>query len=221
MTFIDESAVDWDTTGVIPPIEGQDSQAGDPEFLRTEISEPPTESYDPLDPRFIAAKRRVGGAPEYERKLKGLLKGAFDLTVGNTATVADAASIYQYQAKIVEKGAVLAVKNQTFARGIDFLTEGTENPAIAFAAAVLPLALQIIRNHEPVLEPAPRGIKIPFTKRTFRIPIKVGIKLGRLRAATYEPRHMYNVVLGNPDVVATLTKQGVTIAPFSRAGKES
>lgn len=213
----DETAVDWEETNELP---GGDSQLFDPEFLRTEVNGQPEETYDEVDPKFITAKRKPTGAPEYEKKLKGLLKGAFDMTVGSSATVVDAAAIYQYQGKIVEKGAILAATNKSFARGIDFLTEGTENPALAFAAAVLPLALQMVRNHEPVLVPAPRGIKIPFTKRTFHIPIKLGIKLGRLRAATYEPRHIYNVVLGNPDVMATLAKQGVSVAPFSRAGTE-
>lgn len=224
--FVDEGSINWDDTQELPSLDVDSSPFfnGEPDnqdFLNDEPNPQPAETFDAVDPKFITAKRRPTGAPEYEKKIKGILKGAFDMTVGNTATVADAAAIYQYQGKIVEKGAILATVNPTFARGIDFLTEGTENPTIAFAAALLPLALQLVRNHEPILEPAPRGFKVPFTKKTFRIPIKVGIKLGRLRNATYEPRHMYNVVLGNPTVIATLEKQGVSIAPFSSAGRRT
>lgn len=214
--YVDDGNINWDDVTSIP-----DESLPDPSFLQTEINDQPPETYDPLDPKFIGAKRKPTGAPEYERKIKSILKGAFDMTVENSATVADAAAIYQYQGKIVQKGAILAADNRTFARGIDFLTEGTENAAIAFATALFPLALQLVRNHEPVLEPAPRGFKLPFTKKSFRIPIKIGIRLGRLRAATYEPRHIYNVVLNNSSVRETLEKQGKTVAPFDRTGRRA
>lgn len=206
----DEGGVNWDDTQEIPTVTDNE-----PDFLKSEINEQPRELFDALDPRFVAAKRRPTGAPEYEKKLKAILKGAFDLTVQNPATVVDAAAIYQYQERIVTKGAILATENKSFARGIDFLTEGTENSTIAFAAAVLPLALQIVRNHEPILEPVPRGFMIPIIKKKIKIPIKVGIRLGRLRNATYEPRHMYDVVLKNPEVMATLLKQGITVAAYT------
>lgn len=186
----------------------------EPEFFHTETAGVPEPEYSPLDPKFVANSRKPSGAAGYEKKIRGLLKSAFNGTVSHTATVADAAAIFQYQDGIVEKGALLAVDNKNFARGIDFLTEGTENATIAFALAALPLVAQLLRNHEPVLEPAPRGFTIPIIKRKIKIPIKVGIKLGRLRDFTYEPKHMYGVVFNNPEVRATLEKQGTKVASF-------
>lgn len=184
----------------------------EPSFLEMGPPSVETPIYDTVDPKFVRAPRKPSGAPAYEKKIRGLLKGAFDFTVGSSATVTDAAAIYQYQDNIAVKGALLAAENASFAKGIDFLTEGTDNATLAFVLACFPLAVQIIRNHEPVLEPVTRGIKIPFTKKTFKPPIKLGIRLGRIRAYSHDPRHLYTVVLDNDSVKAELKKQGVNVA---------
>src|SRR5207253_718918 len=107
--------------------------------------------------------------------------------------------------------------NTAVASMVNFLDEGTSNPVGAELVAAFPLIMQLIRNHEPVLEPAPRGFKIPFLKhrdgtpRRFELKWKVGIRLGKLRNRTYDPVELENFVFDNPEVKAQIAKRKLIV----------
>lgn len=177
-------------------------------------------SYDTPDLALADKRKRPVGAIKYEKKVRGILQTGFKLTVTNPATVTDAASILMEGPKIATTLGDLAASNDRVARAVDFLTEGNESPVAAACLAVTPLLLQLIRNHEPVLEPAMRGWKIPFTKR--RINLRFGIKLGRIRALTNDPGELYSHVYNNPRISAALRKQDIVPAkPANRRGRQS
>lgn len=174
-----------------------------------------SDDYDEPDPKFVKGRKRPRGAVTYEGKVNSVLNSAVRFAVTNPATVPDAAAILQYGPGFSEKLGELAATDPKVARAIDWLTEGTENTYLAFATAALPLVMQIVRNHEPVLEPKTRGIpygrKDPKTgqRKTFRL--KFGVKLGRLRAVTVDPKLLESNVFDNEHMIIALEKQGITV----------
>jgi len=182
----------------------------DTEFIEPEPPEPSVITADvegnQPDATIIDPKKRSRTAEAYEKKMRGLFRTGFHLTVSHPATRPDAAAIVMHAPEISKKIGDLADADPRIKKGIDFLTEGTENPYLAVIAASVPFALQLLRNHEPQLVPAQRGIKIPFTKR--HIAFKFGIKLGRLRAATVPSEDLTSFVFGNAGVRDAMKKAG-------------
>lgn len=172
------------------------------------------EPYDSPDTGIITQRQRPQKAKTYERKVKSVLSAAFKVTASHPATVPDAAAILMYGPNLAEKAGDLAADEAWAARAIDFLTEGAENSKLAFASAAGIFALQILRNHEPSLQPNPdrKGFKIPFA-RGRRMKLKFGIKLGRVRELTHEPTALSDYVFSNPAVMAALKKQGINVQP--------
>lgn len=170
--------------------------------------------YAEISPDILRKHRRANGAAGYEAKVNDLLHIAVAYTARHSATAPDAAAILIHGKSVAAATGDVAAKDPRVAAAIDFLAGGTGNPYVAMAMALAPLALQLIRNHEPVLAPAPRGIKIPFTKIRFRIPIKLGVRLGGLRAVTNDPKKMYEFAFTNPDIKKRLDDMGIDVAPY-------
>lgn len=183
-----------------------------------EETEVPEQTIDPDAPDADLAKgpTRARNAVAYENKVKGILGFVATALLPHEGTGADAAAIYQYGANFSKTWGDVAAKNKEVARVIDALTTQTDSPYLSAAMASLPLVLQVVRNHEPELQPVPRGIKIPGTKKTFRIPFKVGLKLGRLRGYTHDPDALYDAVMSDPKIQAQLAKRGIKLPKRGR-----
>ena len=198
------------------------------EFL--EQSEPTPSDLDDSEPTEPDAatitKQRPRGAITYQKKARSILREVFDMTCTNSATVADSAALLLYADNLSEKAGDLAATDKNAARVIDFLSgDVTENYYLALGLAATPLILQVIRNHEPTLEPVPRGFRIPFVKdkngqpRRFRI--KFGIKLGRLRPITKDPQAITEYVYSNPKIQAQLAKRKIRVAKYPSKRRRS
>lgn len=176
-------------------------------------------TYDEPSLTFVKPPPKPHKAAEYQKKAQAFFQVLFRATVDNSATVPDAAAIIMHGPAISEKAGRLAAHDERIARGIDFLTEGSENPYAALAIASAPLLMQVIRNHEPVLAPVHRGIRVPFTQR--RLKLKLGVKLGRLRTLTNDPGALYRHVFNNADIRASLLKQNITVAPLRQRTRDT
>jgi len=181
------------------------------EFLRAE--QPQLERED-VDASMLEPRKRTPTARKYERKVAGVFSIAVKVTAAQQSTLADSAALLLHGPDISQKMGDLAADNARVARIIDMITDQTENPATAVIMASAPLILQLIRNHEPVVEkehakPA-RQWKIPLTKKVVRF--RVGIKLGkRLKNMTNEPVALQRHVFSNPEIQAALKKQGINV----------
>lgn len=199
---------------------------GDPTFggpaepisLDPEPEIPDTSPAD--DPGYVHADastiggspRRQRGAAAYERKLRAIFATGIKITAQRPSTVPDSAALIIYSPKVAKTVGELAASDPRIARGIDVLFDGTNSPWLNAAVALAPLASQMIRNHEPVLEPRSRGLKVPFTRITFNFPFKLGIKLGILRNVTNEPQSFADWVFSQPEVQEAFKRQEVPLA---------
>jgi len=183
-------------------------------FFNDEAETPTAEAFsgsnDP-DPQFLEQPPRPKKARDYERKVASPVRFAIKALIQNPSTMADAATLIQYGPDFCVAAGDFANENANAAKIIDFLCDGTENAALAFVAASLPIALQIMRNHEPTAEASPaREIRIPFTKRTWKMKVKVRLPW-RMRMFTQDPTDMTLGVLQTPGIVEALAKQGIRI----------
>lgn len=167
------------------------------------------EKADEPDTSLLDKRKRKPGAEKYEKKARNLFQFAFSAAIRNPKTVPDAATILMYGPEVAEAWGDLAVENEWVAKAIEMMSDTTENAIAAFMLSTVPFIMQLVRNHEPVAEVEPRGIKIPFTKRTIRV--KFNLKLKRFRAMTHEPVAITNHVFGNPAVQEKLRQQGIII----------
>lgn len=181
-----------------------------------------SDTYDEPNTAFVKKTRKPRNALTYQRKAEGILNLALRLTADKPATVADAAAIIQYGGPVAERIGILATHDDKVAAALDWIDGGTENPYLATILVAAPLILQVIRNHEPVLEPAQRGLRIPFLKdkngipRRINLPIKIGVRLGALRNATHDPEQLSYSVFGNPEVKAKMEKEDIKVSLYDR-----
>jgi len=205
----------------------------EPEVIETE--------YDQPDGNFVGAKWRSPVAKKYEKKSKDILNVLFRLAIQRESTIPDAAAIIMYGPDLAEKAGDYAAVNRNFRRGIDMVTGGTENPALAFALAAAPLALQAYRNHQEYLSPSAaiatvrenrkaakqrpaKRLKIPFTGRY--IEFRFQWKLFKIEAVTNDPQALAVHVFTNPEILQSLEKAGITLpfemgSPNGATGKRS
>lgn len=176
------------------PDEEQEPQQEIP-FLATEDIDTPDD--------FLKGQPRPRGAIQYEKKIKRIEVSFMRYTIQNPKTVADAAALITYGAQVAKAGGDLAAKDKRFANAVDFLSEGAGNPYLEFGMAVGVMAMQIMRNHEPVVEKeAKHSIKL-FGRK---FGLRIRIKLGRFRRLTQEPAQFTASVLGNEEVQRMLLK---------------
>lgn len=180
----------------------------DPDFINEE-----EQAYDAPVMDFVTGKSRSRKAVAYEKKTASLFNGLFRVAIANPATVPDAAAITMHAKPISAAMGDLADADPRIERAIDFITSGTENPYANMVAATIPLVLQLVRNHEPVLEPKMRGVKIPFGKRKGeRLTLKFGVRLNGIpRNLTNDPNTLSDYVFNDPRVIDALRKQGLNV----------
>lgn len=198
MTAAEDSYTQDPFLNLDPPEWADDEETVEPQeipFLATEDIDTPDD--------FLKGQPRPRGAIAYEKKIKRIEVSFMRYTIQNPKTVADAAAIITYGAQLAKSGGDLAAKDKRFADAVDFLSEGAGNPYLEFAMAAGIMAMQIMRNHEPVVEREPKH-KIRIFKREFGLRIR--FKLGRFRKLTQEPKQFTADVLGNPDVQKMLVK---------------
>jgi hypothetical protein len=160
-------------------------------------------------PEMTEKPKRSLRAKRYEKQVGTVLGAATRAAAEHPSTIPDAAALLYYGRNVAEKMGDLADADERVRKAIDIFSGGVENPYMAAFSSVAILGLQLIRNHEPKLEPEVRGLRIPFTKRT--IKLRFGIKLGRVRALTHDPKELTRAAF-TTDVVAFLQKQGVRVA---------
>lgn len=161
---------------------------------------------------LVAAKPdRSERAKEYEEKVAGVLNVLMRAFAGNPATVADAAAVIEYGPALASKTGDLAAHDATARKIVDFITTGSDNPYVAVMVAALPLAAQILRNHEST-EAKPFEVKIPFTKKTIRPKFRIRLRNPLLRAMTSSPGALVRKIFTNPEYVAALHSQGIDVA---------
>lgn len=182
------------STKVTPIFEDQDPPG---DFPKTAIAEAP---------------QRTQRAKEYEQKVDGLLGQIMQACVASERTVADGAAILAYGGAVSSKAGDLADHDPKVRRAIDIITAGSENPYLALGLATLPLAMQIVRNHETEEMGKTVGVKIPFTKRTFKWKIKFRIRNPFLRSMSKDPEAFTRSVFSDPDVAAALASQNIEVA---------
>jgi hypothetical protein len=202
---------------------------GEPAPDATEFTQPNAD--------FIEKTNRPPVAKQYEKKLRKVFGGLFRAAVANEATLPDAATILLHGPELAEKAGDLANVDKRVRRGIDMLTEGVENPYLAFAFAAAPLAIQLYRNHQeqinpklvaqafkarrevlanaPAAEMTGREIKIPFTKKTIRVRFRLSIPA--VDTFTNDPQAMAEYVFTRPDIVSAMADQGIR-NPYSTNG---
>lgn len=167
-----------------------------------------TPEFEP-DLSLIDSKPRGAKAKKYEKKVAGLFSVGVKVTIAHPRTLADSAALLMYGPNIAEKAGDLAASNERAAALIDMITDQTENPATALIVASIPLALQVIRNHEPQLETKERGIPVGRGRRIkFRIPFRLG---KRMKNVTRPPDVIAHEVFSNEKVQEALARQGINI----------
>jgi hypothetical protein len=189
------------------PLPGDDEENPFDDFLNSERPE-----FDEPDAALLEPKKRTPKARKYERKVAGLFSIGVKLTIESEKMVPDAAAMLMFGPDIAQATGDLCAVNERAARIIDAITDQTENPATALMMVGVPFVLQVLRNHEPVMERdngrRPRVLKIPFTKRQLRF--RVGIRLGnRMRNMTNDPVALKRHVFTNPQIISSLQKQGI------------
>lgn len=191
---------------------------GDLKVEDLDIEEPvPFEAinYTEPDEKFVKAPRRPPHARVYELKVVKALDTGMRLAIQNPDTVADAAAIIMYGPSFSSAMGDWAARDSRVRRAIDFITEGADNPAAAAVLALLPMALQVLRNHEPIVEAEPRTWKLRFRKHI--ISIRLRLKLGRLRNLTNDPEDFATHVFSNPAITDALNKRGIQVADIKQS----
>lgn len=152
-------------------------------------------------------------AEEYEKRVQSILNDGIRMCAASPRTVADAAALIAYGDSVASKTGDLADADPRVRRAVDFITSGTENPYLAMAIATVPLAAQIIRNHETKNNVDARfNVRIPFTKKTLRIPFRIRLKNPVLRSVTQEPSALSTAVFSNPLIAQKLKEARIAVA---------
>ena len=159
-----------------------------------------------------AAPERTRRAEEYERKITDVLSQIMRMCAANEGTVADAATLIQHGPAFASKAGDLADQDDRVRKAVDMITSGTENPYIALGLATLPILAQVMRNHETGDVAKRVHIRIPFTKRSFKLPFKLRLSNPFVRSLTVPPEHITMATFGNPEIRTALAQQGIDLA---------
>lgn len=173
----------------------------DPRFVGPDTDTP--------DESFIQPETQTPRAKQYTKKVRKSLNGLMRAAFVKNETVPDAAAIIMHGQEVSKAWGDLADSDIRVRKAIDFIGGGVSNPYLAAISATLPLVLQMVRNHEPVLEPTMRGI--PIGRNGKRLNLKLGVKLGILRPGTNDPQRLVETTLTNPRVVEALKKAGIDV----------
>src|SRR5215831_349641 len=197
---------------------------------------PGEDDYDEPSPEFIDKRYRGPVARKYEKKIRKGLNTIFRQCVAHEATVPDAAAIIMHGPQFAEKWGDLANVDPRVRRGIDMLTDGTENPYLAAAAASLALFIQVYRNHEESMSPKAvvetvktarrqakerpaREFRIPFTKRTLQI--RFHLHVPAVENFSNEPAALARYVFENQEILDQLETAGITHVAYNGSNQRS
>lgn len=201
-----EDAPDVGTSSTFDDVDDMMSPPDPPDDI--EIEDAPQKR----DVSFLNPKARKPLAATYERQVKKTLGTITRELIQRPNTVADAATLIQYGPKFSRAVGDLAAESPPIAKFIGVAETVADNTVLAFLTSTTALVTQLVRNHEPVLEPAPRSFT--FLRRSFKLP-KIGIRLGLFRAGTHDPDTLIQSVLTDPEVIRALEKNGIRIVDNS------
>lgn len=208
-TLTEAQDIEW----VAPPEEtpGTTRYVGPQELDSDAVDEEP----DRPDLDITKEKKQSRRAKAYTDQVGLMLGGFAKEALEHPNTVADGAALLYYTDKVAVAWGELADADERVRKGLDWIAGGVENPYLAAVMATLPLALQIVRNHEPEVETTGRVFKV-FGKE---FKFKFRIKMGRLRQLfTHDPDELVNAAL-TPANVRTLEKNGVRVAKRTRRNR--
>lgn len=191
-------------------------------FLDDEFEDIPdpdvvTPAYDKPDPKVATPRRRAKGADDYSKKIHSINRAIFVARWNkaqsnhSSKAAADAAAIAMYGKNVETTLGDLAAHDARIGNAIDWLTEGAENPYLSAIAACVPLAMQLLRNHEQDVEPQSRGIRVPFTKNKRVLRFKFGVKLSGIHPFTHEPESFTAYVLSDPELRKSMERMGLVV----------
>jgi hypothetical protein len=217
-----------------------DSVRDDPDFFSPGTSGDGTHYVtiaDAEDYSKFIRKPRTAISREYETRVKAMLKaGVFGAI--NLGDLPDAAAIIHYGPDWAAAVGDLADADERIRKGLDMLTTPA-NPYAMFLVASIPLATQLIRNHEKQAQTArltfrqrrayrkEHPAEFASTSTTFGIPVGFGrhinirfrfrirnpLKLiaSSARSQTFEPDGLTVKVFSDAKLRAALEKQGIRI----------
>lgn len=183
----------------------------------------PREGPSFLDSDFgeFTRRPRTHKAHDYERKTAGMLNALMRTRAQAPGGRADAAAFIAYGDNFAKAAGELADQDERAAKMIDFICQPS-NPYVMFLIAGMPLASQLLRNHETTLAKMPRNLKrdknrvktpwptVSIGKRIkFKVPLK--LNFGFLKAQTYEPAALADAVFSDKRIISALRKAGINV----------
>ena len=167
------------------------------------------------DSTFVEEEKESPRAKKYRLKVRHGINFLITGLVQTPNGAPDAAALIYHGPAVSTAIGQLADEDAKVRRVIDFITDDTiDNPWLNASVIMVPLIVQMMRNHESAVEQLPGKfkIRIPFTKRYLRVPVKFKFTLSWAKNISYEPQYLTANVLGNPDVQENLAKRGIKIA---------
>jgi hypothetical protein len=182
--------------------------------------------------------RNTPTANEYKKKTASVLR---TVTVGAIAAqnLPDAATLLYHGPGLATSVGNLADHSEMARKAVDMLT-APDNPWLVFAFTLIPMASQIMRNHEEQLTELPARwamgkkarkaradakagkvkseprftVKLPFG-RSIPIRFKFNFKLAKalkgIHSSTYDPSELTYGVFSDPALGKELEKYGITV----------
>jgi hypothetical protein len=207
------------------------SEVFTPEPPQHENGDKPELKFLDADIADFIKRPKSGVAREYEKKTASALNSCMRLLVQNPKTVADGAAIIAYGDDFAAAVGEVAEVNKRTRQMID-LVLSPESPWMTLAIAGIPLATQLIRNHQASVADAVHNrpgkdarkaaraeakanrpkVTFKLFKREFKVTIPIRFKLGFLMSQAVEPAALSDAVFSNPDVAKALKKRGIKVA---------
>jgi hypothetical protein len=214
---------DLNESGIFTPPEDKPSNGDGPslKFIDADIGE------------FIT-RPKTAIARDYEKKTRAALNTVMRFCAQNPRTVSDAAAIIAYGDDFASAVGEVAEINKSTRRMID-LVLSPESPWLTLAIAGIPLATQLMRNHQDTVaalnlknrpskearkaakaERKANRPKVGFKlfKREIKFTLPIKLKLGFVMSQTVEPDALTKAVFSNEQVAKALKKRGIKVAGY-------
>jgi hypothetical protein len=188
----------------------------DSEFILPDPVE--TDQLDPEAPQpdtgFVEEPAETARAKRYRLKVKHGLNFVMRVTAEHPSTVADSAAIIMHGPDVAKAVGNLADHDKRVRAAIDFITDDAiDNPYVLAAITVLPMAFQILRNHEHQLDKEVRpSIRLPRGRRLTIPFLRFRLRFKLIHQATETPGFITQHVFSNPAIRSALAKQDINLA---------
>lgn len=179
---------------------------------------------------------KTSTAREYEKKTEAALNSVMRFLAQNPKTVPDAATIIAYGDNFAAAVGEVAEISSSTRRMMD-LVLSPESPWLALAIAGIPMATQLMRNHEPGIQQVRTNLKnrpsradrkaarqeskatrpkitLNLLGRQVRITVPFRFKFSFVMSQTVEPDKLADAVFKNEQVVKALKKRGIDVAGY-------